>query len=197
MGDLIMKLPKIENAPRYAGLYIVDFGDHCGVGFLAEEVAELLESERFQHITVYKIYNAYPDGTLEIIGVRKEIFQQESGMFFYAFDEETARADFARLAECSRRLEPPSRAKIQLAELAPRQYATALIYPAEYDAEFSRWLLDCRYRTEGPAAGGVSAVEQYYRQKPAILESTQIFNSTSAAFHGENLLEAAKKAMVR
>lgn len=118
-------------------------------------------------------------------------------MFFYAFDEETARADFARLAECPHRFEPPSRAKIQLAEVGPQQYVTALIYPAEYDAGFSRWLLDCEYRTEGPAAGGISAVEQYYRQKPVILESTQIFNSTSVAFHGENLLEAAKKAMVR
>ena len=37
-----MKLPKLDNPDRYKGLYIFDFGDHAGVGFTAEEVAELL-----------------------------------------------------------------------------------------------------------------------------------------------------------
>ncbi len=41
-----MKLPELEKAEKYVGLYIFDFGDHAGVGFTAEEVAELLESEK-------------------------------------------------------------------------------------------------------------------------------------------------------
>ena len=40
-----MKLPEVENAQRYIGLYVVDFGEHCGVGFTAQEGAELLESD--------------------------------------------------------------------------------------------------------------------------------------------------------
>ena len=47
-----MKLPEIKEANKYTGLYVVDFGDHCGVGFTAGEIAELLESERFA--VVYK-----------------------------------------------------------------------------------------------------------------------------------------------
>jgi hypothetical protein len=192
-----MKLPKIENPQRYTGLYIVDFGDHSGVGFLAEEVAQLLESEQYAHITIYKIHRAYPDGTLELRGVRREIFQLESGMFFYAADEETARADYARLAECPRQFTPPARAKVHLAQLQPQQYVTALIYPAEYEDEFSSWLLDCGYRTSGPASGGVGQVELYYRQNPVVLERTQFFNSQSVAFCGKELQEAAKRAVVR
>ena len=41
-----MKLPKLERPDRYQGLYVFDFGDHAGVGFTAEEVAELLDSEK-------------------------------------------------------------------------------------------------------------------------------------------------------
>lgn len=192
-----MKLPKIDNPQRYSGLYIVDFGNHSGVGFLAEEVAELLESEQYAHITIYKIHRAYPDGTLEIRGVRKEIFQLESGMFFYAADEKTAREDYSRLAACAKKIDPPARAKLHLAQLSSEQYLTALIYPAEYEDEFSRWLLDCDYRTAGPAAGGIGQVDLYYRQNATVLERTQLFNSRSVAFRGQMLLEAAKRAVVR
>lgn len=192
-----MKLPRIDKPQQYSGLYIVDFQDHCAVGLLAEEVAELLESEKYSHITIYKIHNAYPDGTLEIRGVRKEIFHLESGMFFYADSETAARQDYRRLTECPRQCEPPSRAKVHLAQFVSGQYVTALIYPAEYEDEFSRWLLDCEYRTAGAAAGGIGSVEQYYRQNPRVLERTQFFNSKSVAFRGEELLEAVRKAVVR
>ena len=60
-----MKLPKLEKTDQYQGLYVFDFGEHTAVGFTAQEVAELLESERFQHGKVYKIHQAYPDGTLD------------------------------------------------------------------------------------------------------------------------------------
>ncbi len=43
-----MKLPKLQKPDSYVGLYIVDFGDNTGVGFTAQEVAELFESERFR-----------------------------------------------------------------------------------------------------------------------------------------------------
>ena len=43
-----MKLPKLENPDRYQGLYVFDFGDHADVGFTVEEVAELLDSERYK-----------------------------------------------------------------------------------------------------------------------------------------------------
>ena len=92
-----MKLPKIEDGGRYVGLYVVDFGDHAGVGFTAEEVAELFESGRYKDCKAYKIYNARPDGQMELRGVRREMFELEIGMFFYESDIETARGDYERL----------------------------------------------------------------------------------------------------
>jgi hypothetical protein len=53
-----MKLPELEKSEKYVGLYIFDFGDHTGVGFTAQEVAELLESEKYRDGKVYKIHKA-------------------------------------------------------------------------------------------------------------------------------------------
>ena len=61
-----MKLPQIKNSEKYKDLYVVDFGDHSGVGFTADEIAELLESEKYKDIKVYRIYRAYPDGKMEL-----------------------------------------------------------------------------------------------------------------------------------
>lgn len=192
-----MKLPELQHAERYTGLYVVDFGDHCGVGFTAEEVAELLESEQYKDITIYKIHNAWPDGRLELKGINPDLFHLEAGMFFYADDEQTARCDFRKLADCAEQSPPPCRAKLHLARLRPDYYVTALIYPAEYDDQISRWLLDCNYFTNGYAEGGTAAVERYYRETAQILDRKQLFNRSSVGFTGENLLAAAKRAVVR
>jgi len=92
-----MKLPELQNSRKYVGLYVFDFGEHTGVGFTAEEVAELLESEKYKDGKVYKIHKAYPDGRLELKGVLKETFQLEAGMFFYSSNIDTARCNFCLL----------------------------------------------------------------------------------------------------
>ncbi len=193
-----MKLPRLEKPDRYQGLYVFDFGDHVGVGFTAEEVAELLESERHKDGKVYKIYRAHPDGRLELRGVPAEKFQLEAGMFFYSRDEATARADFKRLESLAVRIAPPCRAKVHLAKHANDEYVVALIYPAEYDDEVSSWLLEGEYRTTGQVEGGVGAVERYYQAKPEILDRHQLFGvSENVSRTGEELLVATARAVQR
>jgi hypothetical protein len=184
-----MKLPKLEKPDKYQGLYVFDFGDHAGVGFTAEEVAELLESERYGQGKVYKIHRAYPDGRLELRGVPAEKFQLEAGMFFYSRDEATARADFKRLVNLAVRIAPPCRAKVHLARHTDDQYVVAVIYPAEHDDEVSSWLLDGEYRTAGEAEGGAGTVERYYQAKPEILERHQLFGA------GENVSRTAEELL--
>jgi len=193
-----MKLPELKNPKRYQGLYVFDFGDHSGVGFTGEEVAELLESEKFKHGKVYRIYRAYPDGTLELTGVSSDIFELEAGMFFYAGDRDTAHSDYKRLVSVSVRYAPPCRAKLQLARLDEGRYVTALIYPAEYDQDVSRWLLDNSYKTTGEVQGGVNAVSGYYASGADILERHQLFGRNSFENRtGKELLEGAKKLVLQ
>ncbi len=193
-----MKLPKLEKPEKYVGLYIFDFGNHTGVGFTAEEVAELLESEKYKHGKVYKIHKAYPDGKLELKGVRAETFQLEAGMFFYSSELETAGCDFKALVNLAVTSSPPCRAKVHLAKYSDDKFVVALIYPAEYDDEVSSWLLDGRYKTSGAAEGGAGAVQRYYDYEPEILKRHQLFaESELISRTGEELLASLKLAVQR
>ena len=193
-----MKLPKLEKPDRYQGLYVFDFGDHTGVGFTAEEIAELLDSEKYRDGKVYKIYRAYPDGRLELKAVPAACFQLEAGMFFYSSDEDIARDDFRRLTDLAIRLAPPCRAKVHLAQYAQDQFAIALIYPAEYDSEISRWLLEGGYRTAGEVEGGTGVVERYYDSAPTVLERHQLFSANENIHRsGQELLACVGMAVQR
>jgi hypothetical protein len=193
-----MELPKLQKPEKYIGLYVFDFGDHTGVGFTAQEVAELLESEKYKDCKVYKIHKAYPDGKLELKGVPSEIFQLEAGMFFYSNDLETATENFKKLISLAVASEPPCRAKLHLAKYSPEKLAVAFLYPAEYDDEISDWLLEGNYKTDGPAEGGIEAVRRYYQQKPQIIDRHQLFAKTSNLSRtGQELLASLKKAVQR
>jgi hypothetical protein len=193
-----MELPELEKPEKYVGLYIFDFGDHTGVGFTAEEIAELLESEKYKDGKVYKIHKAYPDGRLELKGVPSEKFQLEAGMFFYSSELQTARRDFKDLVNLAVKSSPPCRAKVHLAKYGEDKLVVALIYPAEYDSEFSSWLLDGEYRTGGAAEGGVGAVQSYYDRQPEILDRHQLFGQSEMISRtGSELLSSLKLAVQR
>ena len=190
-----MKLPKLERPDKYTGLYIFDFGDHVGVGFTAEEVAELLETERYREGKVYKIHRAYPDGTMELRGIPAATFDLESGIVFYGL---AARDDFKRLVASAVTAEPPCRAKVHLARYADDKFATVLIYPSEYEDEIGNWLSARDYRTAGPAEGGVGVVERYYADGPEILERHQLFGTSEGISRtGDELLVSLKLAVQR
>jgi len=193
-----MKLPKLEKPDKYVSLYIFDFGDHVGVGFTAQEVAELLESEKHKHGKVYKIHKAYPDGKLELKGVPAQTFQLEAGMLFYSNDLETARQDFKKLVNLAVRISPPCRAKVHLAKYTNDKFAVALMYPAEHDDEISSWLLEGEYKTSGAAEGGAGAVQRYYDYKPEILDRHQLFGKSELISRtGEELLASLRLAIQR
>jgi len=193
-----MKIPKLQKPEKYVGLYVFDFGDHTGVGFTTQEVAELFESQKYRNCKAYKIHKAYPDGKLELKGARAEIFQLEAGMFFYSSALETATQDFKGLVNLAVKFSPPCRAKLHLAKYSNDKFVVALIYPAEYDDEISSWLLDGEYKTSGTAEAGIEAVQRYYDDKPDILDRHQLFGKSALQSRtGEELLASIKLAVQR
>jgi hypothetical protein len=193
-----MELPELQNSQRYVGLYVFDFGDHCGVGFTAEEVAELFESEKYKDCKAYKIHKAYPDGKLELKGMRAEIFQLEAGMFFHSSDLKTAKRDFKGLVNLAVKTAPPCRAKVHLAKYNDNKFMAALIYPAEYDDQISTWLLDGGYKADGVAEAGIGAVQKYYDAELQILDRHQLFGKSEYQSRtDEELLAGIKLAVQR
>jgi hypothetical protein len=196
--DHKLNLPILRNSQNYIGLYVVDFGDSAGVGFTGEEVSELLDSEKFKDIKVYKIHNAYPNGRIELKAIRAELFQLEMGMFFYSSDLTTATEEYKKLVKIAITNPPPSRAKVHLAKYSDVKYVVAVIYPAEYNDDFSSWLLDTDYETSGEAVGGISIVQQYYNDNPEILERHQLLGQSAwESRSGEELLMATRVAVQR
>jgi len=193
-----MRLPKVKNSGKYVGLYVFDFGESCSVGFTAEEMAELLESEKFKDGNVYKIKSVRVDGTMELVGVRREMFELESGMFFYSGDISKAMEDYKKLVAVAVKSAPPARAKVHLGKYDDEKYVVGLIYPAEYEDGFSSWLLESGYFTAGAACGGIGSVESYYKDSPELIERHQLFGRDSLENRtGEELLCSVKLAVQR
>ncbi len=193
-----MNIPNVENPEKYVGLYIVDFGEYCSVGFNADEVAEILESKELSDVKVYKIHRVNPDGKMEIKGVSKELFELEAGLFFYSSSLDQAQREYKSLVNIAVTSMPPSRAKVHLSKLDEDTYVTCLIYPAEADDEFSQWLLDNNYKTSGNVRGGISVVNEYYDVNAQVIERHQLFPAKSIETKtGDELLTSLKLAVQR
>ncbi len=191
-----MRLPRLEQPERYAGLFVVDFGETCSVGYTAEEVAWLIESEAHAAATVYRIHHAEPDGTLALRGVPRDRFSLESGLCFHSRDAETARADFDALKALADAEGLPCRAELTLARHGrPGQdvethgrdaratgdapdavrlpFVVALAYPAECEEEIARWMIDHEIDAGEYADGGIGRLQQM-RELMTVIDSAQL-----------------------
>ena len=193
-----MKLPPLENPSRYAGLYVADFGASVAVGYTAEEVALLLESERYATAKVYRIHNARPDGTLELTAVPRERFLLEAGLFFYSRDLDAARRDFEYLSDLAGRDRLPCRARLFLGVLDDTRLpgVVGLAYPAEYDQDVSRWMLEHQIAIGAHADGGIRRLETI-RRAATVIDSAQLQSGGRASRSREEVLASVEQAIQR
>jgi len=170
-----MQLPLTDQPDQYVGLYVIDFGDQCAMGYTAEEVALLLDSDQFVEVKVYKIHRAQPDGTMDLHGVTHALFNLESGMFFHCRDENSGRRSYEDLLDNYADQPPPCRVQLQLVQSPEGKLVIGLIYPAEYDNEMGHWLADIGFNIAGSVDAGISQVSRYYSDDFEILEKQQLW----------------------
>jgi pimeloyl-ACP methyl ester carboxylesterase len=171
-----VRLPHLKNPERYAGLYVVDFGDTTAVGYTAREVAMLLESGLYADARIYRIARAYPDGRMEMIGVSRAGLAAEGGLFFYRRTLDQARADYQQLLNLLQQQPLSCGVQLFLARLAPLaalDYVVALAYANEFDEQVSRWMLDHSVAAGETADGGPGRLKAI-RQQAEILESVEL-----------------------
>jgi hypothetical protein len=197
-----MRLPKLDQTERYQGLYIFDFGEWSAVGYTADEVAVLLEQERYREGKVYRIHRAAPDGSMEIHAVTRERFERESGLFFYRDELAAARGDFEEICRLADDAPPPCRAYAQLAErgkqIEAHRYVVALVYPAEFDHDVGRWLSEWNYMGGDVVEDGVSRVADYYAEEKSILDRRQLWSRSSVQSRSaDEVLAAVRHAVQR
>ncbi len=194
-----MKLPALTSPERYAGLYVFDFGDQVAVGYTADEIAVLLESEKYTDGKVYRIQRALPDGTMELQGVPRETFESEDGLLFYRGDVGEARADFEELIRLVGDEPPPCRMKVQLARIegAKCGHLTVIIFPAEFTHDVADWLNRIGFEGGDFVEGGPSQVTDYYAARPVAIDRRQFWPARSNSRSAEEVLASTHLAVQR
>ncbi len=191
-----MKLPELNNPAKYIGLYIIDFGDNCALGYTAAEVAAIVESEKFADVKIYKIHQARPDGSLELKGVPIEKFALESVMIFHCPDGELANEGFEKLYQFSQKQNVPCLARLQIAKVADDDLLM-LIYPAEYEEEVGHWLSDSGFVGYGAIDAGVSQLESFYQMQSEIVRTEQLVSADQQCRDFATLLAAVGDSLQR
>jgi hypothetical protein len=196
-----MHLPHVTQPDRYRGLYVYDFGEWTAVGYTAEEIAMLLESQTYGTGHVYKIVRATPDGGMELRGIATQRFHVESGLFFYRRDRAAADLDFETLTRLAGERGAPCRAYAHLVdrgagEESPR-YVTALVYPAEYDDEWARWLLDVDYQGGDTVEGGPSHVSNHNAEAHRVLRRQQLWSQSNPSRSADEVFASIRRAVQR
>jgi hypothetical protein len=196
-----MKLPQVDQPERYRGLYVFDFGAWSAVGYTAEEIALLLESEAYRDGRIYKIHRAAPDGTFELRGVARERFSFESGLLFHRHEPAAAAADYRTLAAVAEQSPPPCRAVLHLARLpageAADTHATVLIFPAEYEDEMAAWLTRIGFEGGDLVEGGISHVTNYYELRADVLERRQLWSRPTQSRCRQEVYDSVRRAVQR
>jgi len=185
-----MKLPHLESPERYTGLYVFDFGDQTAVGYTADEIAVLLESEKYADGKAFRIHRALPDGTMELQGVAREKFQLEDGFLFYRGQVRDARSDFEALDLNASETPPPCRMKGQLSKIDGGQppYLTAILFPAEFTHDISDWLDRIGFNGGDLVEGGPSRVTDYYQAQPVLIDRRQWWPARDPSRPAEEVL---------
>ena len=194
-----MKLPELETPESYAGLYVFDFGDQVAVGYTADEIAVLCESEKYADGKVYRIRRALPDGTIEMEGVSRAVFQLEDGIMFHRLQADKARADFDELNKRADRNPPPCRMKAHLARLEVAKYPhmSVIIFPAEFTHDVADWLNRIGFEGGDSVAGGPSQVTGYYEAKPTVIDRRQWMPARSDSRPAKEVLATTHLAIQR
>ena len=185
-----MKLPELESPEKYSGLYVFDFGGQVAVGYTADEIAVLLESDKYADGKVYRIHRALPDGTMELQGVPREKFHSEDGLFFYRADQDQNREDLETLSKLAAGDPPPCRMKAHLADIHGAKYPhlTALIFPAEFTHEVADWLNRLGFNGGDVVEGGISQVSGYYAADAKVIERRQWWPADSISRSADEVL---------
>lgn len=197
-----MKLPHLDDPARYLGLYIFDFGEWVSVGYTAREIAMLLESEQYRTGKVYRMHRVWPDGRMELAGVARERFLMESAMVFWRADRDLADRDFDEIESAARRVPPPCRAYLHLADWQVSgptgRYAVALLFPAEYEQDMGTWLSAIGCQAGDIAEGGISVATTYHEGEKLICRRKQFWPAdTSDARTPESVFANVRRAVQR
>ncbi|NLE29959.1 MAG: hypothetical protein GX629_09855 [Phycisphaerae bacterium] len=165
------KLPALSDPVRYAGLYIFDFGTRVAVGYTAQEIRYLLDDPKYAGGSVYKIYRAHSDGTLEIRRIEPAGLSSLTGMVFHFADRADAIAGAEHLKKLSLEISPPERFELFVMELTGEDWPFVMVmrYNQECEDELAAWMIKIDYTLGSRVEGGRLPVAQVLKKGTEVL----------------------------
>jgi len=137
-----MRLPPLSDPHRYAGLFVYDFGDHVSIGYTANEIRMLRETQRFRDGTAYEVYRVDECGAMELRGAGDERLAAIEAVCFQRHEGAAARRDYDGIRRAADRDPVAARVELQLArvyDFDPPD-VTAVLYPVAASVVVSTWL---------------------------------------------------------
>lgn len=164
-------LPPLLDPGRYVGLYVFDFGGWASVGYTAEEIAMLLESEEHRGGHAYRIYRVDAEGRIELIGVTQDALAGESILLFAYRDDSRVADDFAALRRKAAELHPPQDIEMAMADIAELEppHVLALIHPRHSADAVAQWLTAIAFDGGDLAMGGGEVLGLYRGYDPSLV----------------------------
>ncbi|MFA5864635.1 MAG: hypothetical protein WC975_08090 [Phycisphaerae bacterium] len=196
---MINKLPLLSDPVKYAGLYIFDFGDHVAVGYTAEEIEFLLADPKSAKGTVYKIYRAYPNGTLEIRGVNPLMWNLSTGLIFWFKDHPEAIEAYEKLKSLASDIGPPGDFDLFLVNKLENEFPYALVmrYIREIDDAIAAWLLKINYHAGQHVEAGTKLITQLLANSTELLRECFDAESFRKSRTRQEVLEATDQPIQR
>jgi hypothetical protein len=152
-----MKLPPITDPQHYVGLYVYDFKTHVAVGYTAQEIRILRESERYRNGTAYEVYRVNEQGGFELRGALDERLVRREAICFLRHDAGKARGDFDVLRVAAEHRPVPAAVEMTLTKVYEFDppHVTALAYPAASSTAVSGWLTAIGFEGGDRVVGGI------------------------------------------
>ena len=158
----MQRLPPISNPNQYVGLFVIDFGDHVGVGFTAAEVELLRRVPDYSSCMAYQIYRVHEQGGFELRGVLDASLGQKEAICFLRESGADARGDFEAIRRAAEQEPLPVETELRLLrsyDFRPPDL-TALIYPAYASHGISGWLQAAEIRAGDTVEAGPDVIRK-------------------------------------
>ena len=163
-----MKIPPLQQPERYAGSYLLDLGDRVCVGYTADEVAVLLETEECRSATAYLIHRVDERGNVELVGVStKDVVRRD--ILIFAFDSpDAARTAFSCLRRLAAKTPAPCPCSMELTDFdgVEPSHVISLTFPQAASGQLSAWLERNEFDAGDRVFGGPQTLSQYQAAAP-------------------------------
>ncbi len=153
------------------GRFVFRSGDWSVQGLAAHEVSELLAANPGQSAEIFRIHRVCADGSMELVGVRRDAIDQRDCLLFTRTQAQEARKDYDDILAWCGQSPPPCRIELQLSQVSEphSRHIVAMVFSAACGEAVAQWILRGVLQPGDQASGTSSALDGYESAFPQVI----------------------------